>query len=346
MPASPLPVPEPTRLPIGRASLMIVRAARASRIAPRRTAPDDGPVVSLPLEEVRPGVTARLGGVRMAHVAALAELEGDWPPILVTRDHRIIDGHYRYLAARRLQHLEIDCRYFDDDDDAAFVEAVRRNTNHGLPLTVRERRQAAARLLDAHPEWADRRIADACSVSASTVAGIRQAPGRPTGRSDRLDTRIGRDGRARPVDALASRRRIAEALRADPTASLRAVARLVGTSPETVRSVRKHLAAADALGPGPLGPHAPARVSVSAPGATSSTSLRVEADAAFAGSPQLEEFVAWFERTELPDSWQAYVGSVPLSRVYEVADEARRRADRWREFAEAVEARSRPFPRV
>lgn len=135
----------------------------------------------LPLDQVRPGVTARLGGVRMSHVATLAELAGNWPPILVTRrDHRIIDGHYRFLAARRLQHREIDCLYFDQGSEAAFLEAVRRNTSHGLPLTVRERKQTAVLLLRTHPEWADRLLADVCCLAPSTIAVMRSAHTRPT----------------------------------------------------------------------------------------------------------------------------------------------------------------------
>jgi hypothetical protein len=35
------------------------------------------------------------------------------------------------------------------------------------------------------------------------------------------------------------------------------------------------------------------------------------------------------------------VGAVPLSRVYEIADEARRRAGFWSRFAEALEGQVR-----
>ncbi len=38
---------------------------------------------------------------------------------------------------------------------------------------------------------------------------------------------------------------------------------------------------------------------------------------------------------------ELYAASVPLSRVYEVSDEARRRALFWAQFAERVESRAK-----
>ena len=54
-----------------------------------------------------------------------------------------------------------------------------------------------------------------------------------------------------------------------------------------------------------------------------------------------EDFVEWFERTTVaePDC-RTHVDKVPLSRVYDVADEARRRSDLWMRFARSLEARS------
>jgi len=53
--------------------------------------------------------------------------------------------------------------------------------------------------------------------------------------------RIGRDGRVRPLDSGAGRRRAAEFLTQQPDASLRDVARVAGISPATVLDVRKRL---------------------------------------------------------------------------------------------------------
>ena len=55
-----------------------------------------------------------------------------------------------------------------------------------------------------------------------------------------------------------------------------------------------------------------------------------------------QTFFAWFARTGVAaEDCAGYGPGVPLDRVYEIADEARRRAIRWREFADYVESRVR-----
>ena len=53
-------------------------------------------------------------------------------------------------------------------------------------------------------------------------------------------------------------------------------------------------------------------------------------DLALVSSDDGEDFVAWFDRTTLTEDecWR-FVDSVPLSRIYEIADEARRRSEVW-----------------
>src|SRR5690606_30944253 len=99
------------------------------------------------------------------------------------------------------------------------------------------------RVLQLHPDWADRRIGDLCGVTSKRVAQIRAHLVETSSGGDlgTVAVRVGRDGRARPVDPRAQRERIVEALRRMPGASLRAVAAAVGVSPETVRSVRASL---------------------------------------------------------------------------------------------------------
>ena len=61
----------------------------------------DAEDVWVDLDRLKFGLSPRRRGVDRAHAAALAELEGGWPPILVFReDHRVIDGAMaaRYLA--------------------------------------------------------------------------------------------------------------------------------------------------------------------------------------------------------------------------------------------------------
>lgn len=267
-------------------------------------------------------------GVTHEHVAHLVAMRGHWPPILVARrDGLVIDGVHRVAAARLLGLARIEAVLFDGGAEEALIEFVRRNVYHGLPLTLGERKRAAARILVAQPAWSDRRIAELCAISPKTVARLRpNAPRRPTEESSHLDirSRIGRDNRCRPVDSASARSRIAEEIRARPDASLRAIAATVGVSPETVRSVRMSLQCAHDVDAG---------------------SRQIETpwkdDAAILSSDDGEDFVAWFDRTAMTedDVWRR-VDAVPLSRVYEIADEARRRATAWTQFARTLEARS------
>jgi hypothetical protein len=315
----------------------LVVGPMAHRGPARRLGPVDDTVVMVPLSQLRLGPSPRLGGVKTNHVAALGELSGDWPPVLVRRDdNTIIDGAHRYLAARSLGHLHLACQYFDGDAGDAFVEAVRRNMSHGLPLTLRERKVAATRLLSIHVDWSDRRIAEVCGIAADTVGSLR-ASRRPSGGDRQLDKREGRDGRRRPVDIAAARARVAEEIRARPGASLREIAKIVGSSPETVRSVRREM----------FEDHEPAghiRMERSDCAARAVDSDWYLKDAALKSTAASAEFAEWFAASNIGDDFGPFVEAVPVSRVYEVADEARRRARRWAEFAAAVEGRVRRSP--
>ena len=63
-------------------------------------------------------------------------------------------------------------------------------------------------------------------------------------------------------------------------------------------------------------------------------------DLALVSSDDGEDFVAWFDRTTLTEDecWR-FVDSVPLSRIYEIADEARRRSEVWVQFAKCLDVR-------
>ncbi|WOX07938.1 helix-turn-helix domain-containing protein [Streptomyces sp. N50] len=113
---------------------------------------------------------------------------------------------------------------------------------HGLPLSQADRRAAAARIISSHPQMSDRAIARASGLGAKTVAAIRRRS------SDvvLLHARVGRDGKVRPLNSEAGRRRAAELIVERPGASLREVARLAGISPATVSDVRKRLEAGEA----------------------------------------------------------------------------------------------------
>ena len=140
------------------------------------------------------------------------------------------------------------------------------------------------------------------------------------------------------------RDRIAMALAEQPDSSLRAIAAQVGASPETVRIVRRelqHPEPAEDAAPDPS-PPAPVRrvLSLVADPVEERTDWRQ--DKALSSAPRSDAFLAWFQSSEVGDEWSNHLDAVPLSRVYEIADESRRRARVWLEFADALEGRSRP----
>lgn len=202
-----------------------------------------GEVVAVPVMSLRPGESPRLNGEDKAHIARLAETEASLPPILVDkRTMRVIDGMHRLMAASLQGRETIDVVFFDGSDADVFLRAVQENVAHGLPLTQADRRSAAERIIASHPNMSDRAIGHSAGLAAKTVAAIRR---RSTEESQQSNTRIGRDGRVRPLDSSEGRRRAAELLTGQPEASLRDVARAVGISPATVLDVRKRLERGD-----------------------------------------------------------------------------------------------------
>ena len=130
------------------------------------------------------------------------------------------------------------------------------------------------------------------------------------------------------------RSRVAEAIKEHPGASLRSVAKSVGVSPETVRIVRMNMdstrAPDVATKPLPVG----------AAAGKPEKSVSWDQDLALVSSDDGEDFVAWFDRTTLTEEecWH-FLDSVPLSRIYEIADEARRRSEVWTQFAKSLDLR-------
>jgi hypothetical protein len=168
-----------------------------------------------------------------------------------------------------------------------------------------------------------------------------------------VERRIGRDGKVRPVQSGQVRERVRLALAANPAGSLRAIAAVAGASPETVRSVRASLVAGDDS-PGGSDQSRPMPGSEALPRAVLSVVAHLHdpaqparrcrdwvSDRALTTSDDGARFVRWFASTEVSDEWHDYVWTVPLGRVYDVVDEARRRAAAWTSFASLLESRTR-----
>ncbi|MQY27474.1 ParB/RepB/Spo0J family partition protein [Nocardia aurantia] len=197
-------------------------------------------IESVPIGALLPADSPRSVEIDESHVHRLMSA-GDLPPIIVHRaTMRVIDGAHRVRAAALAGRTHIDVRYFEGTEAAAFVLAVRSNTGHGLQLSHRDRVAAARRIMRAFPVWSNRSVAVVTALSAKTVANIR----RTSADIPQSNTRVGLDGRTRPVDSTGGRRRAAAYLEAHPRASLREIASAAGISIGTARDVRNRAGAA------------------------------------------------------------------------------------------------------
>ncbi len=187
------------------------------------------------------GIALRSSGLDMDHVANLCKAAWPLTPILVHQPSmHVVDGHHRVAAAEAQGMTDIRAWLFDGPLDIAYTLAVRTNISHGLPLTLADRRAAAQKMLVYHKDWSDRAIAASTGLSAKVIGRLRRA----SEDSQQSITRLGRDGRRRPIDAGAQRAQAAEILAANPSASLREVARAVGLSPSTIHNLRARIEAA------------------------------------------------------------------------------------------------------
>lgn len=214
-----------------------------------------GDVFSVGIDSLSVADSPRLAGEDKEHTRRLAETEQDLPPILVhRRTMTVVDGMHRVRAAILRGRSTIDVTFFDGDEEAAFIRAVEENREHGLPLTISDRKAAAARIIAHHPELSDRRISRYVGLSDKTVGVVR----RSTSEDPRLNARIGKDGRSRPLNGAAGRRRAAEFITAHPQAPLREIAARTGVSLGTAHDVRKRMREGGSPMPNPAPPNRPA----------------------------------------------------------------------------------------
>ncbi|MDR7555721.1 MAG: ParB N-terminal domain-containing protein [Armatimonadota bacterium] len=136
----------------------------------------DGNVVEVRVDHlvVDPTVQPRMRGVTQQHVALLHEglAAGTLPPITVTprRDGQfvVIDGAHRLEAYRKAGVKTVPARVVEA---AGYWEAFCANRDHGLPLTIEDRKRAAVWLKQHRPELSVRAIAKEVGLAVSTVQG-------------------------------------------------------------------------------------------------------------------------------------------------------------------------------
>jgi hypothetical protein len=197
----------------------------------------------MPIATLLPADSPRSHGEDQEHIKRLAECGAQLPPILVQRGTmRVIDGMHRLRAVLLNGCHSIEVEFFDGCDEDAFIRGVEQNVAHGLPLTLSDRRAAAARILGWRPALSDRSVAGMTGLSPKTVGAIRA---RASEEIPHSNARQGRDGRLRPLDSSAGRLRAAEVIRANPDASLRQIAASAGISAGTARSVQARLRAGE-----------------------------------------------------------------------------------------------------
>jgi transposase-like protein len=323
-------------------------------------------IVNVPISELRSGESPRLNGQDKAHIARLAQLEMPLPPILVDRrSNKVIDGMHRLIAASLKGQETVEVRYFDGRMEDAFLWAVKENVEHGLPLSLADRRAAAARIVLSHPELSDRALAKWVGLAARTVASIRRrvsADGAPVS-----SVRLGRDGKVRPLDGSEGRHRVAALVAEDPDASLRELARRAGVSPATVRDVRHRLdrgeppARSGAVpsvrteqpvdGAGtrreaPASPdrlHEPVATSTSSPDPAEVSALdKLLRDPSLRGSEPGRYLLRLLQHhAATVQEWPAVLAALPLHCLGTVEQLARQHSEMWLNFAQELDDRAR-----
>lgn len=302
------------------------------------------PVMAVPVVSLRPGHSPRLLGEDKAHIARLAQIEGPLPPILVDRrSMRVIDGMHRLMAALANGQEMINVQFHDGSESDAFLHAVQANITHGLPLSLADRRAAAATIVRSHPHMSDRSISELVGLANKTVAVIRRADdARP-----QLHSRVGRDGRVRPLNGALGRERAAALMARYPDASLREVARDAGVSPGTVRDVRRRQ-----HGDGPA-PARPGGTETASPGQPSPPQVRqaqAPAPAALLDRLRRDPSLRYNEQgrrllgvlqlnTVMAEEWTSVMSTVPPHCATTVVQLAQQYARMWLRFAQELHER-------
>jgi ParB-like chromosome segregation protein Spo0J len=317
---------------------------------PTMTSMEDIPAGLVPIRLLAQGNSVRQAGEDPAHTQMLAETETSLPPIIVHRaTMRVIDGMHRVRAALLNGRTAIEARILDCDEETAFLLAVASNIGHGLTLSSADRKAAAGRMITNHPDWSDRAVAAATGLSARTVAAVRGACS--TAGTPQSNSRLGKDGRTRPLDSADSRRRAAELMRQNPDAGLREIARATGLSPATVSDVRQRAERGEDPVPDRYRQRhndAPGKPALGAKRRVTPQSTQTAADpevllAKLRNDPALRynesgrQMLRWlYQHAIQPDGFQDLVSNLPEHWSEVVAEFALSSAQAWRALAERL----------
>ncbi len=324
---------------------IIVPRPASARSCEGDVATDGGAVVRVPISSLRTTGWLRVHGEDPEHVRLLAESTAPLPPVLVHRPTMcVVDGRHRMRAAVLRGELTLPVRFLDCDEDRAFLLSVRANIEHGLPLSLADRKAAAARVVERHPAWSDRRVAALVGLSADSVAVVRRTASAGSGQ---VTARIGRDGRVRPIDSAQGRLRAGRVLADRPDATLREIAKEAGIALGTARDVRDRVRRG-------LDPVPERRGRAAAPREAEQASVAMEVEDAVAALQALKKdpslrftesgrrLLRWLVGHAVKPEDQAWVvPSVPPHCKVLIADVARQYALMWHGFAEVLEQQER-----
>jgi hypothetical protein len=320
----------------------------------------DWPVVTMETSALILDGSPRLQGEDAAHTRLLAETDARLPPILVHRaTMRVIDGIHRVRAAQIKGETTIVVQFYDGSEDAAFVLAVEQNVTHGLPLSLADRKAAAAQIITSHLNWSDRAIAASTGLSDWTVRTIRQRSTAGFSQSniqadhnDKVE-RIGRDGRARPMNGAEGRHRASQIIAHQPTVALRTVARVAGVSLGTAHDVRERMRRGIDPVPTERRVTAPSGRLAAPPKPNRSVMARSNRDLrsmldSLRKDPSLKftdagrRMLRWLCSHAIePKDWEPLLENIPPHSTKMIAELARSSANAWQEFAQELEQRGR-----
>jgi ParB-like chromosome segregation protein Spo0J len=303
---------------------------------------ENQPILEVEISSLSTDDSPRTSGEDPAHIRTLAATQAELPPIIVHRaTMRVIDGLHRLRVAKLRGEEKIAVRFFDGDEESAFVLAVQSNVTHGLPLSLADRKRAAARITLSHPEWSNRRTATVTGLSGGTVAEIRQ---RLAAESASTSIRIGHDGRVRPIDPTKGRLLASELILADPTLSLRQISRAAGISPETARDVRNRIRRGENPLPRGSGQSNPGAETMPRPAWAEHRAAivaQLKADPALRFSETGRNLLRLLNVATLrTEEWDEIIDNVPPHCSSIVAQAAKACAGMWEEFAARTERRA------
>jgi hypothetical protein len=312
------------------------------------------------IDLLHPGNSPRLNGADPQHIQLLASSDGPLPAILVHQGTmRVIDGAHRLQVALLKRQETIEVIFFDGTDDDAFVAAVQANNAHGLPLTLADRRAAAARVLTSHPHRSDRWIAAVAGLAVGTVGAIR-ARTRPN--NSEITDRTGRDGRVRPVSSVNGRKLASKVITEQPEASLRDIARIANISPGTARDVRERMRRGDNPVPARQSESAARRLQAAHPHTQATTQRaastrkprdcqallqNLNADPSLRYSEAGRVLLRWLHTmAEGSSKSHDILEALPPHCLYPVAQVLRQCAGQWLKIADQLDTRSRSISQL